>query len=198
MQIAVKYGALLTTIMLAGAAPALASTFEQAVEHCRTTIGRPKVLACMYAQGKGTELEACQLEASTKVQACVQEATAGPDGRTKLAHAIAHCRSTVGLPIVQACLNAQGHGALFEKCRTQASPNVRACVRSSMIAAYGRANFMQAVEHCRETVGRPIVRECLGGRHLGNRDASSADLGTCRAKASPSVRACVRKRLGAA
>jgi hypothetical protein len=198
MQTAVRYQALFVALLLGGIAPASAATFEQTVEHCRNTIGRPIVLACMYAQGKGTELEACQLEASTKVRACVQEATAGPEGRANLAHAIAHCRSSVGLPIVQSCLDAQGHAATFEKCRTKASPNVRSCVRSSMIATFGRANFQQAVEHCRQTIGRPIVRECMGGRHLANRGASSADLSACRAKASPSVRACVRKRLGAA
>lgn len=198
MQTALKYQALLMALTLAGVAPASASTFEQTVEHCRNTIGRPIVDACMNARGKGVELDACRLEAAPKVRTCVQEATAGDGGRANLANAIAHCRNTVGRPIVEACLGAQGHGAAFEQCRTKASPNVRACVRRGMIATYGRANFQQAIEHCRQTIGRPIVRECLGGRHLGNKGFTGADLQSCRAKASPSVRACVRKKLGAA
>ena len=151
----------------------------------------------MNARGKGAELELCRLDAAPKVRACVQDAIAAR-GRADLAHAIAHCRDTVGRPAVQACLQAQGHGVAFENCRTKASPSVRACVRSTMIATLGHANFQNVVEHCRMTVGRPIVQECMGGRHLGNKGASSGDLEQCRAKASPSVRACVRKKLRAA
>ena len=129
----------------------------------------------------------------------MQEAIAAR-GRGDLAHAIAHCRDTVGRPAVHACLQAQGHAVVFESCRTKASPSVRACVRSTMISTFGRANFQNVVEQCRQTVGRPIVQECMGGRHLGNKGASrgGADLEQCRAKASPSVRACVRKKLRAA
>lgn len=42
------------------------------------------------------------------------------------------------------------------------------------------------VENCRQTVGRPIVQECMQGQR-GNQSA----LESCRAKATPKVRACV-------
>jgi hypothetical protein len=196
MRTSLKASALLIALVLAIAAPASASTFDRAVEQCRDNVGRPRVEACMSAQGKGAEFELCRLDAAPKVRACVQEAIAAR-GRADLAHAIAHCRDTVGRPAVHACLHAQGHATAFESCRTKASPSVRACVRGTMISTYGRANFQNAVEHCRQTVGRPIVQECMGGRHLGNKGASRRDLESCRAKATPSVRACVRKKLRA-
>lgn len=52
-----------------------------------------------------------------------------------------------------------------------------------------------AIENCRMTVGKPIVRACMqaqGGRKAG------ADIEACRAKASPQVRACVMAALNAA
>ena len=46
------------------------------------------------------------------------------------------------------------------------------------------ASHDQIVEACRQSVGRPIVMECMAGNKNGDREA-------CRAKASPQVRACV-------
>jgi hypothetical protein len=123
------------------------------------------------------------------VRACVQAAMARGDKNVHAA--IVHCREKVGRPIVGACMGEHGKGAQLEACRARASPSVRACVRRSMIATVGRARFRQTVEHCRQTVGRPIVRACMGG----NRGAS---LHACRAQAFPKVRACVRRMLRAA
>jgi hypothetical protein len=173
------------------AAPVRASTFDRAIEHCRDTVGRRIVQACLDAQGKGPTFEFCRLEAAPRVRACVHDAMA--DGGTSLQRAIEHCRQKVGRPIVQGCMREQGKGAAFEGCRAHASPSVRVCVRRTMLAVYGRAHVDQAIEHCRQTVGRPIVRACMGGsrRHHG------ADLQACRARASPKVRACVQNRLRA-
>ncbi|MCJ9735510.1 tetratricopeptide repeat protein, partial [Bradyrhizobium sp. PRIMUS42] len=66
--------------------------------------------------------------------------------------AIENCRMTVGRPIVQACMQAQGGrkaGADLEGCRAKASPQVRACVMAALNAANGRANV--AVELPKET-----------------------------------------------
>ncbi|HEY5962820.1 MAG TPA: CHAT domain-containing protein [Xanthobacteraceae bacterium] len=49
----------------------------------------------------------------------------------------------------------------------------------------------QAIENCRNTVGRPIVQACMGGNRNG-------DLEACRAQATPKVRACVIAALNAA
>jgi CHAT domain-containing protein len=57
--------------------------------------------------------------------------------------AIENCRMTVGKPIVQACMQAQGGrraGADIEGCRAQAKPKVHACVLAALNAANGRAN----------------------------------------------------------
>jgi CHAT domain-containing protein len=45
----------------------------------------------------------------------------------------------------------------------------------------------QAIEHCRNTVGRPIVMACMGG--------GGGNLGSCRASAGPKVRACVKSAM---
>ncbi len=50
------------------------------------------------------------------------------------------------------------------------------------------ASHEQIVENCKQTVGRPIVQECMGGRR-----GDTGVLEQCRAKASPQVRACVLK-----
>ena len=44
----------------------------------------------------------------------------------------------------------------------------------------------QARENCRATVGRPIVQACMGGQK-----GEGPALEACRAKASPSVKACI-------
>ena len=47
----------------------------------------------------------------------------------------------------------------------------------------------QAQATCRETVGRPIVQACMGGQGRGPDAEQRRE--ACRAKATPSVRACV-------
>jgi hypothetical protein len=106
--------------------------------------------------------------------------------------AIEHCRDNIGLPIVQSCLYARGEGTEFEGCRANASPNVRACVQKTMIASRGRADVQRAIEHCRQTVGRPIVESCMRAR------SKSAQFEACRIEATPKVRACVHESMGAA
>jgi CHAT domain-containing protein len=55
-----------------------------------------------------------------------------------------------------------------------------------------------ALENCRMSVGKPIVHSCMMA--LGGRKApeSEANLASCRAKATPQVRACVMAALNAA
>ncbi|MGY4607721.1 CHAT domain-containing protein [Bradyrhizobium sp. USDA 4474] len=58
--------------------------------------------------------------------------------------ALETCRMSVGKPIVQACMQAQGGrkaGADIEGCRAKAKPQVRACVLAALNAANGRANI---------------------------------------------------------
>ena len=50
------------------------------------------------------------------------------------------------------------------------------------------ASHDQILENCKQTVGRPIVQQCMGGRR-----GDSGLLEQCRAKATPQVRACVMK-----
>jgi hypothetical protein len=185
--------AALLLLALGVAEPALGSTFERTIERCRDRIGRPIVQACLSGQGKGAALTACLGEASPKVLACVQSAMVATGGRGDIQQAMEHCRQSVGRPIVEACMRTGGSGAAFEACRANASPRVRACVRAGLIAAYGRTNFRETIEHCRLTVGRPSVLACLGGRRIGVE--GSFDLEACRAKASPKVRACVQKKI---
>lgn len=54
----------------------------------------------------------------------------------------------------------------------------------------------QAIENCRETVGRPIVQACMQGLHGGGGDRE-ANFARCRAGASPKVKACVMAALNA-
>ena len=58
--------------------------------------------------------------------------------------AIENCRSTVGKPIVMACL-AAGRGNL-ESCRASAGPRVKACVQSAMAAARPKAQLLDAAK----------------------------------------------------
>jgi hypothetical protein len=164
------------------AAPALAQSVQTLVEQCRDTQGRAMVQACLARRGKSADWEACRETASPQVRACVQD-----HGRTDAA--IVHCRQTVGRSIVDACMKRRGLVSDLEGCRDRAAPTVQACVRQGLIVAFGQARFDRAVEHCRQTVGRPIVRSCVAGR------SERANLASCRSKASPKVRACVRQRL---
>ena len=56
--------------------------------------------------------------------------------------------------------------------------------------------LQEAIEQCRQSVGRPIVQSCMGGGHRGV--VVGADLESCKAKASPAVKACVEKTMNAA
>ena len=58
--------------------------------------------------------------------------------------AIENCRSTVGKPIVMACL-AAGRGNM-ESCRASAVPRVKACVQSAMAAARPKAQLFDAAK----------------------------------------------------
>ncbi len=60
------------TIVAAGCGSARSATFEQIVEGCRETVGRPIVQACMQAQGRGADREACRAKATPSVRSCVQ------------------------------------------------------------------------------------------------------------------------------
>jgi hypothetical protein len=115
---------------------------------------------------------------------------------------IERCRQTVGRPIVRACMSAKSDavtGVDFDACRAKASPRVRACVRRAMIVAFGHAKVEQTIEHCRQTLGRPLVKACMRGGHARANGATRvANLEACRAKASPQVRACVRRTINVA
>ncbi len=117
--------------------------------------------------------------------------------------AIERCRQTVGRPIVKACMwsrrwdvTGQSGGADLNACKAWATPRVRACVRTAMTAAYGRAKVERTIEHCRQTLGRPIVKACMSGVLNDAKDTNrAAALEACRARATPQVRSCVRRRL---
>jgi CHAT domain-containing protein len=68
-----------------------------------------------------------------------------------------------------------------------------------VIAASERASALskeQAIANCRETIGHPIVQACM--QRLGKGGDREANLATCRAGASPKVKACVMAALNAA
>jgi len=117
--------------------------------------------------------------------------------------AIERCRQTVGRPIVRACMwsrrwdaTGQSGGANLNACKAWATPRVRACVRTAMTAAFGRAKVEQTIEHCRQTLGRPIVKACMSSlRDSAIATNRAAALEACRARATPQVRSCVRRRL---
>jgi hypothetical protein len=104
------------------------------------------------------------------------------------ASAVRECRATVGRPIVQACvrskvLNEGGRPrAHVRACRTDAMPAVRACIQRTV---------PHIVEHCRQTVGRPMVRACVQDRVLGEGGPPRRFVEQCRQSISWAVRACV-------
>ena len=67
-----------------------------------------------------------------------------PASALELNQAIENCRSTVGKPIVMACM--QGGGGNLESCRASAGPKVKACVRSAMMAARPKAALFDAAK----------------------------------------------------
>jgi CHAT domain-containing protein len=64
------------------------------------------------------------------------------------------------------------------------------------VAAAAALSQEQAVERCRESVGRPIMQACMAGR--GRAPDAEAIRAKCREQASPKVRACVQAALNAA
>jgi hypothetical protein len=102
-----------------------------AQKECRETVGRPIVHACVRSKlqhvgGKRHHhVPTCRADATPAVRACVE--------RT-VPHIVAHCRETVGRPMVQACVQnrMQREGGpprhLVEACRMSISWAVRACV----------------------------------------------------------------------
>src|ERR1700716_920527 len=67
-----------------------------------------------------------------------------PAHALELNQAIENCRSTVGKPIVMACMRAGG-GSL-ESCRACAGPKVKACVQSAMLASRPKAALFDAAK----------------------------------------------------
>jgi len=67
-----------------------------------------------------------------------------PAHALELNQAIENCRSTVGKPIVMACMRAGG-GSL-ESCRASAGPKVKACVQSAMLASRPKATLFDAAK----------------------------------------------------
>jgi hypothetical protein len=112
---------------------------------------------------------------------------------------IKRCRQTVGRPIVRDCMSGKSgdvRGVDFDACRARAAPRVHACIREAMILAFGYAKVERVIEHCRETLGRPIVKACMIDAQPGAKRATRiANLHACRAKASPQVRGCVRRTI---
>src|ERR1700756_802926 len=76
---------LLATLLVGSAQSAFALSKEAAIEHCRMTVGRPIVQACMRASGGAGNLEACRAKASPQVRACVMAALNAANGRANVA-----------------------------------------------------------------------------------------------------------------
>ncbi|MDO9061305.1 MAG: hypothetical protein Q7U92_20100 [Bradyrhizobium sp.] len=104
------------------------------------------------------------------------------------ASAVKECRSTVGKPIVQACVRSrirhQGGKprSHVRTCRTDAIPAVRACVQRTV---------PHLVENCRQTVGRPMVQACVRSRVQSDGGPPDRFVEPCRLSISWAVRACV-------
>jgi hypothetical protein len=102
-----------------------------AQKECRASVGRPIVHACVQSKvqhlgGKRHHhVSACREDASPAVRACIE--------RT-VPHIVAHCRQTVGRPMVQVCVQKRAQreggppGQFVEGCRMSISWAVRACV----------------------------------------------------------------------
>ena len=102
-----------------------------AQRECRASVGRPIVQTCVRSKlqliggQRRHHVASCRADASPAVRACVE--------RT-VPHIIAHCRETVGRPMVQACVQKRhlregGSPRYFvETCRMSISWAVRACV----------------------------------------------------------------------
>jgi hypothetical protein len=104
------------------------------------------------------------------------------------ASAVMECRSTVGKPIVQACVRSKVRHlggkprAHVRACRTEAIPAVRACIQQTV---------PHLVQHCRDTVGRPMVQACVKNRVQSDGGTPDRLIEQCRLSVSWAVRACV-------
>ena len=125
--------------MIFAVSAAQAQTVQRLIESCRDRVGRPIVEDCLAARGKTADFDACREEASPQVRGCLQDRMADTPARLSRQVAIAHCRQSVGRGIVDACMQKRGVSADLGSCRRKAVSNVRACVRSGMIASFGRA-----------------------------------------------------------
>src|SRR4030081_1059994 len=74
MTAAARIGGAAVLCFLFAVVPALALELNQAIENCRSTVGKPIVVAGMRSGG-GT-LETCREKAGPRVKACVQSAMA--------------------------------------------------------------------------------------------------------------------------
>ena len=132
---------LLGVVMLAPQMASAAHTGASAQKECRATVGRPIVHACVRSKlqhvggRRHHHVPACRADASPAVRACVE--------RT-VPHIVAHCRETVGRPMVQACVQnrMQRQGGprrhFVEGCRMSRSWAVRACIsRTAHVANAG-------------------------------------------------------------
>jgi CHAT domain-containing protein len=72
-------------LLIGATAPAFALTKEAAIEHCRMTVGKPIVMACMQASGGRANIEDCRAKAHPKVHACVIAALNAANGRANVA-----------------------------------------------------------------------------------------------------------------
>src|SRR5712671_1055604 len=72
MTATARVGGATVLSFLFAVAPAHALELNEAIENCRSTVGKPIVMACM--RGGGGNLEACRASASPKVKTCVQSA----------------------------------------------------------------------------------------------------------------------------
>ena len=92
-------------------------------------------------------------------------------------------------------LQRVGIGPARRIYRVQSRAALLLCLSFLSAAPAVGLTLEEARERCRDTVGRPMVRNCLGpkpGR------ASETEREACRAKAHPMVRACVHKAMNVA
>jgi hypothetical protein len=139
VRLAIAVGALAVGVL-----PASAFSFDEAIQSCRLTVGRPIVKACMAARHaetmdrKTAALAACRTKASPRVRVCVQRAMIATYGWPKVESVIERCRQSIGRPVVNACMTSgagpQGIPDL-EACRQRAAPQVRECVRRTLSGA---------------------------------------------------------------
>jgi hypothetical protein len=69
--------ALVAIVVITFSQRAFAVTFEEALENCRTSVGRPIVRACMQSGGGPHNLERCRAQASPNVRQCVAKVLGG-------------------------------------------------------------------------------------------------------------------------